>query len=124
MRRTVIATLLITAAVLTGAGGRVTSDAQSMSQSMSPPLSQPLSQPSAPSPMPAAGEHPSVLVIVLDDATVADVARMPNVQQLIADEGTTFERTYSPDPICCPARATILTGDYPHNHRVLDNAWP
>src|SRR3954454_879341 len=98
MRRTVIATLVITAAVLTGAGGRVTSDAQSMSQSMS----QPLSQPSAPSPMAAAGEHPSVLVIVLDDATVADVARMPNVQQLIADEGTTFERTYSPDPICCP----------------------
>jgi arylsulfatase A-like enzyme len=49
---------------------------------------------------------------------------MPNVQRLIADKGTTFTRNYSPDPICCPARATVLTGQYPHNHGVLDNVWP
>jgi arylsulfatase A-like enzyme len=68
--------------------------------------------------------HPNVVVILVDDATTADVASMPNVQRLIASEGTTFTRNYSPDPICCPARATILTGRYPHNHRVLDNVAP
>jgi N-acetylglucosamine-6-sulfatase len=72
----------------------------------------------------AIASRPNVLVVLVDDATVADIARLPNVQGLIAAEGTTFARTYSPDPLCCPARATILTGEYPHNHRVLDNVWP
>jgi N-acetylglucosamine-6-sulfatase len=68
--------------------------------------------------------HPNVVVLLVDDATVADVASMPNVQALIADQGATFARNYSPEPLCCPARATILTGRYPHNHRVLDNVAP
>ena len=68
--------------------------------------------------------HPSVVVILVDDATVADVESMPSVGALIAAEGTTFARNYSADPICCPARVTILTGRYPHNHGVLDNVAP
>jgi N-acetylglucosamine-6-sulfatase len=66
---------------------------------------------------------PNVLLIVLDDATWNDISAMDNVKAL-ARRGTVFSRTYSPDPFCCPARATILTGRYPHNHRVLDNVAP
>ncbi len=65
-------------------------------------------------------DKPNIVVLLLDDATVADVSRMPRVQRLLADRGTTFVNNYTPFPQCCPARATILSGQYPHNHRVLD----
>lgn len=71
-----------------------------------------------PAPQPA--EPPNVVVLLLDDATVADVRQMPAVQRLLADHGTTFANNYTPFPHCCPARATILTGLCPHNHHVLD----
>ena len=64
--------------------------------------------------------EPNVVLLVLDDATVADVRQMPNVRRFLADEGVTFTRNYTPFPNCCPARASILTGLYPHNHHVLD----
>jgi N-acetylglucosamine-6-sulfatase len=67
---------------------------------------------------------PNVVLIVVDDATAEDIESMPNVQRLLIDRGTTFANAYSPFPVCCPARATILTGQYPHNHGVLDNAAP
>jgi arylsulfatase A-like enzyme len=80
----------------------------------------------APTPPQAAAStnRPNVVLFLVDDATVEDIEYMPRVQSLLVDRGTTFTRTYSPFPICCPARATILTGRYPHNHRVLDNVAP
>ena len=49
--------------------------------------------------------HPvrNVVVILLDDATTFDTDEMPQTQRLIADEGITFERNYSPFPVCCSA---------------------
>jgi N-acetylglucosamine-6-sulfatase len=77
-------------------------------------------------PTSAISERPpaNVILILLDDATVEDMEYMPAVQHLLVDQGTTFRYTYTPDPLCCPARATLLTGQYPHNHRVLDNVAP
>ena len=49
---------------------------------------------------------------------------MPNVQRLLADEGTRFEDSFASFPLCCPSRATHLTGQYAHNHGVLHNAGP
>jgi arylsulfatase A-like enzyme len=49
---------------------------------------------------------------------------MPNVEELLADEGTSYTSFYSTLPLCCPARATLLTGQYAHNHGVLDNKPP
>lgn len=70
------------------------------------------------------GGPPNVVVFLLDDAAAEDVEYMPAVQQLLVDQGTTFTRNYVPFPLCCPARATIFTGLYPHNHRVLGNIAP
>lgn len=68
--------------------------------------------------------HPNVIVLLLDDAVIEDIEVMPNVQSLLEAQGTTFTQAYVPEPLCCPARATILTGRYPHNHHVLDNVAP
>lgn len=75
-------------------------------------------------PAPRHQPTPNVVLMVVDDATVEDINFMPAVQRLLVQEGTTFVRNYSPFPLCCPARATILTGQYPHNHDVLDNVPP
>ena len=39
----------------------------------------------------------------------------PNLDRLCA-EGTSFTRAYTPIPVCTPARASLLTGTWPHRH--------
>ena len=46
---------------------------------------------------------------------------LPSVQELIAQRGTTFGNAIVPIPLCCPARASLVTGQYPHNHGVTSN---
>lgn len=40
------------------------------------------------------------------------VIKTPNLDA-IADRGVVFSNAFTPDPICVPARATIMTGNYP-----------
>ena len=49
---------------------------------------------------------------------------MPNTQALIGGQGMTFTRAYIPYPLCCPSRASMLTGEYMHNHGVRGNGGP
>jgi N-acetylglucosamine-6-sulfatase len=67
---------------------------------------------------------PNIVVIETDDQDAASLAQMPNVQRLLAAQGTTFENSFVSDSLCCPSRATFLTGQYAHNHRVLSNKPP
>jgi arylsulfatase A-like enzyme len=64
---------------------------------------------------------PNVLVILTDDQTLASLAVMPAVTDLIGAQGTTFTNAISTFPLCCPARATHASGQYSHNHGVVDN---
>jgi N-acetylglucosamine-6-sulfatase len=78
---------------------------------------------------PATREHvypadPNVVFILLDDGRYDDLTTLPDVQGRIGDQGATFTHFYSSFPLCCPARATLLTGQYPHNHGVLSNKAP
>jgi len=59
-----------------------------------------------------------------DDARNDDLRFMPHVRHLIGDQGVTFTNTFSPQPLCCPARASFLTGEYSHNHHVWSHAPP
>jgi N-acetylglucosamine-6-sulfatase len=63
--------------------------------------------------------RPNVVVIETDDQTVADLAAMPLTRELIGDAGTTFASSFVSLSLCCPSRATLLTGQYAHNHGVL-----
>ncbi len=67
---------------------------------------------------------PNIVLILLDDARVDDMRVMREVTERINGRGATFKRFYSSFPLCCPARATLLTGQYPHNHGVLSNGQP
>jgi N-acetylglucosamine-6-sulfatase len=72
----------------------------------------------------APAAKPNVLVIMTDDQTVESLRVMTNVERLLARQGTTFTNSFVSYALCCPSRATFLTGQYPHNHGVLGNAAP
>ncbi len=80
--------------------------------------------------------RPSFLVIQTDDQTAQELdstwitplglrARtMPNTINRIRRRGIEFRRYYVSYPLCCPSRASLLTGRYAHNTRVLGNLPP
>lgn len=47
----------------------------------------------------------------------------PHMDQL-AEESVDFVNAISGTPVCCPARASLLTGQYPHEHGVIINDVP
>ena len=59
--------------------------------------------------------------MLTDDQPASTVDYMPKLERLVADRGVSFKRAYVVDPLCCPSRATILTGKYTHNHGVTNN---
>jgi arylsulfatase A-like enzyme len=68
--------------------------------------------------------RPNVLVIEADDMRADELRWMPNVRRLLQRPGLTFENSFSPFPLCCPSRASFLTGQYAHNHRVFSHLEP
>jgi N-acetylglucosamine-6-sulfatase len=68
-----------------------------------------------------AASRPHIVVILLDDLDADSVAYMPITQARIFSQGVTFDRFFATTPLCAPSRATLLTGQYAHNHGVLRN---
>jgi N-acetylglucosamine-6-sulfatase len=72
-------------------------------------------------------KKPNVVFILTDDLNVTqylDPSRFPKVDSLLVDEGTTFSNYFVTDSLCCPSRASILRGQYVHNHDVRSNKPP
>ena len=59
-----------------------------------------------------------------DDQAADTMRAMPRARHLLGGEGTTFTQALVSFPLCCPSRASFLTGQYAHNHGVLDNHPP
>ena len=69
-------------------------------------------------------DRPNVVVIMSDDQTAVSQSAMTATNGLLGDQGATFTNSFVNWPVCCPSRATYLTGQYAHNHQVLGNAPP
>lgn len=77
-----------------------------------------------------ADRPPNVVLIVSDDHAWTDYSfmghanvRTPRIDRLAA-EGMTFRRGYVPTSLCSPSLASIITGLYPHQHKVTGNDPP
>ena len=70
--------------------------------------------------------RPNVVLIVTDDQDLllGSLDAMPHLRELLIEKGTTFSQAYVPLSLCCPSRATILTGRYTHNLKVYQNFPP
>jgi N-acetylglucosamine-6-sulfatase len=68
--------------------------------------------------------RPNVLMLMTDDQTVESLRVMTNVNSLLARQGVTFANSFASFPLCCPSRATYVTGQYGHNHTIMGNAPP
>ena len=75
----------------------------------------------------ATPKKPNVVFILVDDldnTTMPFWKAMPRTRELIADRGVNFTNAFATNPVCCPARASILTGKYSHNTGVYDHTPP
>lgn len=70
---------------------------------------------------PPSSGRPNIVLFLTDDMRDDDLQYMPHVQRLLVDKGVTFSHAFATNSLCCPARATLETGMYSHNHRVMGN---
>ncbi len=71
-----------------------------------------------------APQKPNIVVLMSDDQTAASQSVMAKTNELVGGAGATFTNSFTNWPLCCPSRATFLTGQYAHNHAVLGNQPP
>lgn len=64
--------------------------------------------------------RPNIVLILTDDLSPNLVQFMPHVRAL-ERRGATFGEYFVSDSLCCPSRASLLTGALPHNNGVLQN---
>ncbi|XP_017752451.1 PREDICTED: N-acetylglucosamine-6-sulfatase-like [Eufriesea mexicana] len=66
----------------------------------------------------------NIVLIVADDLDIFldGMTPMKKTLDLIGSKGVTFSNCFVASPICCPNRASILTGRYQHNHLVVNNS--
>ncbi|MCX7887981.1 MAG: sulfatase-like hydrolase/transferase, partial [Verrucomicrobiae bacterium] len=80
----------------------------------------------------AADKPPNILFIISDDHRWDWLGFMPEAPRFLetphldrlAREGAHLRNAFVSTSLCSPSRASILTGQYMHRHRVVDNQRP
>eukprot|EP01084_Bolivina_argentea_P121249 214876_1 len=69
-------------------------------------------------------EPPNFVIILMDDQDVLlnSPSYMPNLQNLIVNEGVTFNNAFVSTPVCCPSRTELISGKYFHNIGAPDGS--
>jgi arylsulfatase A-like enzyme len=65
--------------------------------------------------------RPNIVLILTDDQRYDTLWAMPTVQSELVAKGMEFTKGYVSNPLCCPSRTTILTGQYSHSTLVYTN---
>jgi len=75
----------------------------------------------------AGAARPNIVVVVVDDLRWDEFGaaghpwlRTPHIDRLAA-EGALFVNSFHAVPLCSPNRATLLTGQFPTQHGIIDN---
>jgi arylsulfatase A-like enzyme len=68
--------------------------------------------------------RPNLIFIFTDDQPYHTVDYMPTVKNELMANGVVFDNAFATTPLCCPSRASILSGQYVHNHEVYTNTLP
>jgi len=84
-------------------------------------------RPGSPPPSPPPTDRPNFVVVVVDDLRWDEYGagghpylETPNIDRLAA-EGALFINSFHAVPLCSPNRATLLTGQFPSRHGIIDN---
>lgn len=65
---------------------------------------------------------PNILLVITDDQrATASMQALPTVRRLFGRGGRTYTNAFATTPLCCPSRASIVSGRYAHNHGVHTN---
>jgi N-acetylglucosamine-6-sulfatase len=64
---------------------------------------------------------PNIVLILTDDQRWDTLWAMPRVQRDLVARGVDFRKAFVVNPVCCPSRSTILTGEYSHSTGVYTN---
>ena len=72
----------------------------------------------------ASAAQPNIILVLVDDLDYASAFKLPAISSSLLEKGASFDNAFVSYPLCCPSRATILTGLYAHNHEVMGNVPP
>lgn len=67
--------------------------------------------------------RPNIVFVLADDLSMDLLPYMPHVRAMQA-RGLTFDNYFVSDSLCCPSRASILTGNFPHDTGIFENDGP
>ena len=67
-------------------------------------------------------EQPNIVFILTDDQRYDALGYMPTVRRELVRKGMRFTNYFVTEPLCCPSRASTLTGQWPHTTGVYANS--
>ncbi|MGZ4331131.1 MAG: sulfatase family protein [Solirubrobacteraceae bacterium] len=65
--------------------------------------------------------RPNIVFVLTDDLSINLLRYMPHVHEMMR-RGLTFSHYFVSDSLCCPSRASIFTGNFPHDTKVFGNS--